>query len=175
VSEQSQSGRRTEPRPSRPNIPGYGIPASEEGLLPWSHVRERMENAYNYWIGTTRPDGRPHATPVWGVWLDYTLYFGGSPNTRRGRDLAANPAVVVHLESGSDVVILEGEAHELHAPDRALATRVAAAYAAKYATLGYEPSPDAWDDGGLYAVRPRVAFAWTRFPEDATRWHFNAD
>ena len=153
-------------------MPGYGVPTSREGMLEWDHVRERMAEARNYWIGTASPSGRPHSTPVWGVWLDGTLYFDGSPDTRRGRDIAANAAVVVHLESGDDVVILEGDAHEVHAPERALTDRVSAGYRAKYASAGYEPESDQWDAGGLYRMRPRVAFAWTKFPDDATRWRF---
>ena len=97
--------------PSRPSMPdGYGVPDTDEGLLDWSWAVERLESALNYWFATTRPDGRPHAMPAWAVWLDGGLYFEGSPLTRRARNLAANPAVVVHLESGDEVVILEGEA-----------------------------------------------------------------
>jgi nitroimidazol reductase NimA-like FMN-containing flavoprotein (pyridoxamine 5'-phosphate oxidase superfamily) len=151
---------------------GYGIPKSLEGALPWSFAEERLAAARNYWISTTRPDGRPHAMPVWGVWLDGKLYFEGSPETRRGRNLAANPAVAVHLESGDQVVILEGEAHEIVAPERGLAGRLAAAISAKYAASGYTPGPDAWDKGGLYIVQLRKAFAWTKFPQDTTRWRF---
>ncbi len=75
-----------EPNRSRPYIRDYGIPESEEGMLPWSHVVERLPGPRNYWVSTTRPDGRPHATPVWGVWVDNTLYFGGGPDTRRSRN-----------------------------------------------------------------------------------------
>ncbi len=163
--------KQAEPKPSRPYIPEYGIPESEEGLLPWRHVGERMENARNYWISTTSPHGQPHATPVWGVWLDETFYFDGSPRTRRGRNLAANPAVAVHLESGADVVIIKGQV-QIQKPDPALAARLAAAYAAKYAPH-YEPGPNTWDNEGIYVVRPRVVFAWANFPKDATRWLFD--
>jgi PPOX class probable F420-dependent enzyme len=168
---------RPEPTPGRPHMPpNYHVPATAEGILPWSHARERLENARIYWIGTTRPDGRPHVTPVWGVWLDERLYFDGDPQTRRGRNLAANPAVVVHVESGGagkDVVIVEGAAYEMRTPDHALATQIAAAYAIKYASEGYAPGADAWDTGGLYAMHPRVAFAWMAdISKDATRWHF---
>ncbi len=92
---------------------GYGVPDTDEGVLDWSWAVARLESALNYWFATTRPDGRPHAMPAWAVWLDGTLYFEGSPLTRRARNIAANPAVVVHLESGDDVVILEGEAREV--------------------------------------------------------------
>jgi hypothetical protein len=111
--------------------------------------------------------------PGWGVWLDETLYFEGSPLTRRARNLA-NPAVAVHLESGDEVVILEGEAREVGKPERTLAERLAAGFTAKYAdtTYNYRPAPEQWDRGGLWAMKPRVALAWSDFPTDTTRWRF---
>ena len=56
----------------------YGISGSEEGMLSWERVAERMAGARNYWVSTMRPDGRQHATPAWGVWVEGTLYFGTS-------------------------------------------------------------------------------------------------
>jgi hypothetical protein len=164
-----------EPRASRPSMPGgYGVPETDEGLLEWSWAVRRLESALNYWFGTTRPDGRPHAVPAWAVWLDGMLYFEGSPATRRARNVAANPATVVHLESGDEVVIVEGEAAEVGKPERALAGRLSAAFTAKYASTRYEyrPPPEQWDHGGLWVVRPRRAFGWSNFPADATRWLF---
>ena len=161
-----------EPAPERPGIvEGYGISSDEAGLLPWSYVAERMETSRNYWIGTTRPDGRPHAAPVWGVWLDEAFYFGTDRRSRKARNLRANPEIVVHLESGDDCVILEGVAEEVGDP--ALRRRVGEVYAAKY---GIDAVGDAGDAGPpVYALRPRVAFAWTEssFPETATRWRFD--
>jgi hypothetical protein len=82
--------------------------------------------------------------------------------------------VVVHLESGDEVVILEGEASAVGKPERALAERLAAAFTAKYGATKYEyrPPPEQWDDGGLWSTRPRVAFGWSDFPADTTRWRF---
>jgi hypothetical protein len=154
-----------EPKRSRPYIPGYGIPESEEGMLPWSHVLERIASPRNYWVSTTRPDGRPHATPVWAVWLDDILYFGGGPEARRSRNLDANPNLVVHLESGDDVVIIEGVAKKL-TPDNAdpaLLTRIDDAYEAKYNMRHGTP---------VWAVHPKVVFAWTAYPTTVTRWTF---
>jgi nitroimidazol reductase NimA-like FMN-containing flavoprotein (pyridoxamine 5'-phosphate oxidase superfamily) len=158
------------PKASRPFIEGYGVPETREGMLPWKHVRERMTRAINYWVCTANAPGQPHATPVWGAWVGDRFYFDGSPKTRRGRDLAINSQVAVHLENGMDVVMLEGTARALSKPARALATRVARAYRAKYATLGYAPKASQWDQGGLYEMRPTLAFAWTKFPNDMTRW-----
>jgi hypothetical protein len=78
----------------------------------------------------------------------------------------------VHLESGDDVVILHGEAYVMQSPPRELTISVAAAYSAKYREAGYAPEPDQWDQGGLYQTKIKVAFAWTKFPQDATRWIF---
>ncbi len=158
---------------SRPHVPGYGIPRGAEGMLPWRHAEQRLTDAIHYWVCTTGPGGRPHSTPVWGVMLEGRLYFDGSPKTRRGRNLASNPAVSVHLESGVDVVIVHGDAREVHGADRGFYVRLSKAYSAKYSALGYDPGPDTWATGGLYAVTPRTAFAWTSFPDDATRWRFD--
>src|SRR4029078_12148614 len=87
---------------------GYGVPETEEGLLPWSWATARLEAPLNYWFATPRPDARRPAMPAWAVWLDDSLYFEGSPATRRARNLAENPQVSVHLESADEVVIVEG-------------------------------------------------------------------
>jgi nitroimidazol reductase NimA-like FMN-containing flavoprotein (pyridoxamine 5'-phosphate oxidase superfamily) len=163
------------PQTGRPTMPeGYGVPETDEGVLEWTWAVERLESALNYWFGTTRPDGRPHAMPAWAVFLDGTLYFEGSPRTRRARNLAENAAVVVHLESGDEVVILEGVAREVGKPERALAEQLAAAFTAKYGSTKYEyrPPPEQWDNGGLWSMQPKVAFGWSDFPADTTRWRF---
>jgi hypothetical protein len=77
----------------------------------------------------------------------------------------------VHLESGDDVVILEGVAEE--EPDVAVLTRFADAYEAKY---HWRPGTDT-AQGLTYALRPRVAFTWRErgFPRSAVRWRFGED
>ena len=149
------------PEPDRPFIEGYGIPTHREGLLSWEYVVERMKTARNYWIATTRPDGRPHARPVWGVWVEGTLHFGGGPNTRWARNLAANPHVVVHLESGDEVVIVEGAVTQIAEAENM--RHIDAAYLAKY---DMEHGPPVW------RLQPTLAFAWTEFPTTTTRWQF---
>jgi general stress protein 26 len=136
-------------------------------MLSWDYVEERMVAALSYWVATVRPDGRPHLTPVWGVWVNGAFYFGSGPETRKVRNLSENPHVAVHPE-GDDVVILEGVAEMITNPDPALAEEVSAASTAKYGmgSHGIE---------GSYAVRPRVMLAWTGsgFPNTATRWVFD--
>ena len=151
----------TEPKASRPHVPGYGIPKNLKGILPWSFVCERMSKASNYWICTSSRDARPHAVPTWGVWVDDAVCFGGGTETRWARNLAANPAVSVHLESGSEVVILEGTIRRVADPEDPLAVCVADAYEAKYKMR--HPPP-------FWVLRPKMVLAWSKFPKDATRW-----
>jgi nitroimidazol reductase NimA-like FMN-containing flavoprotein (pyridoxamine 5'-phosphate oxidase superfamily) len=165
----SQAANLSEPRRSRPLMPrGYSIRKDKQGLLAWSSVAAKLAAAHNYWIASTRPDGRPHAMPVWGVWQDGAFYFGTDRASRKGRNLAANPSVVVHLESGEDVVILEGRAGELR--DSTKLPGLDAAYHKKYRLR----LTDAPGDTQVLVVRPRFVFAWREknFNKSATRWIF---
>lgn len=156
-----------EPTASRPGFaPGYGISAEPEGMLPWSWADERLEAGRSYWVGSTRPDGSPHAAPVWGVWLDDGVYFGTSRSSRKAQNLARDPRCVVHAESGDEVVILEGEVEAV-----SLDERIAGAYETKY---GYRPEIPAGGGEAWYRLRPRVAFAWLErdYVRSATRFSF---
>jgi len=152
-----------------PKVPAlYGLKPRKE-YLPWSHVEKRLEESRNYWICTARPDGRPHSIPVWGFFLEGAVYFGTARTTRKARNLAKNPAVSVHLESGDDVVIVEGNAVEVS--DKATFAKIDAASKKKYKMpLLLMP------ESVVYCVRPRVALAWTEknFPNNATRWEFGS-
>jgi PPOX class probable F420-dependent enzyme len=145
---------------------GYGIKREDAGMLALDRLDEKLAASRNYWIVSTRPDGRPHAMPVWGIWLEGSVMFSTDPTSRKGRNLSARPDVVVHLESGDDVVIVEGRAETV--TDAALRTRFADAYEAKYQ---FRPDPGN-PDHGVYQVRPVRAFSWLEkdFPVTATRW-----
>src|SRR5438046_10502009 len=73
------------PKPTRPHIPGYGLPKTKKGLLPWKWAEDRLSNSRQYWIATTRPDRRPHVMVVWELWLAGSPYFrtGSKPATAR--------------------------------------------------------------------------------------------
>ncbi len=156
------------PKVSRPHMQGYGVDQNENGsFLPWEWVSERMLVGHNYWLGSTRPDGRPHAMPVWGVWLDKVFYFSTGRQSRKGLNLAANPQVVVHLESGDEVVVFEGMVEEFSDP--AFFERFAEVYEAKY---NFKPGAD--PQNAYYRLNPRVVLAWKEndFVNSATRWEF---
>lgn len=160
------------PAAERPDFPGYGITQDREGLMEWGQVEAAMTAARNYWVCTTRADGRPHAAPVWGVWLDGELVFSTGARSVKGRNLARNPTVAVHLESGDDVVMLEGEAKEIRGPEREWYERFAGAYEAKYP--GVRPEYPDGGDSPVYRVEARVVFAWREasYPNTATKWRF---
>ncbi len=150
------------------------------GKLPWVRAEIALRDAHNYWLVTVRPDGRPHAVPVWGVWFDGAFCFGTDRASRKGLNLERNPAVVVHLESGDDVVILEGRAALRRDAD--WIARLDQAFLAKYVNLGtgeryrvsQEPTVPA-GRLGLFEVRPQRVLAWqeARFAESRTRWTFD--
>jgi len=160
-----------EPTASRLTMKNYGISESTEGVMAWSWVVSHLKKARNYWIATTRPDLRPHVAPVWGIWLDGALYFGSDVNSRKARNFRENPHAVVHLESGDEVVILEGVIAQLS--DESVLKRVGMLYAEKYdIDLGEEIQPDS--GAALWMFTPKTGMSWLEsdFPNTATRWAF---
>jgi hypothetical protein len=154
---------------------GYGVPDSDEGLLEWAAVEEHLVDSAQYWMATTRPDGRPHVVPRWGVWLDGGLYYDGAPTTLHARNLTANPACTLHLENGWEAVVIDGAAAPAEPPGLDLGTRIAGELGRKYGDKGYAPEPDAWEGeaaGGLVRFTPHKALAWFDFPNDVTRFRF---
>lgn len=162
----------TSPKITRPHFP-QGYVDKPKKLLAWSEVEGQLSEAIHYWLCSVRPNGRPHVIPKWGVWVDDCFYFDGSPETRHARNIADNPHVAVHLESGEKAVILEGTAHAVSRPSPELAEKVAQAYKAKYAALGYAPEPNQWDNGGLFEIVPHTVIAWTSFTQDPTKFIFD--
>lgn len=165
-----------DPQTDRPVVPeGYGVPEHRDGLLEWSEVATRLTATKNVWMATTRPDGRPHVVPRWGVWLDERFWYDGAPTTRHSRNIASNPSCVLHLESGDETVILEGTSSPSDPVTGEMADRLAAEFRRKYESHGYAPEPDAWSGehaGGLMCFTPAKALAWTSFPTDMTRFTF---
>lgn len=152
-----------------PLPPEYGKATTP---MAWSDADRLLTDSRVYWIATARPDGRPHVVPSDGIWLDGALYFGGSPETVHMRNVRETRHVVAHVGDGlSAVVIVEGNAaHETPPPDTA--ERLAEANNAKYADYGITMKPESYLKGGVTALRARRVLAWTRYPENATRFMF---
>ena len=98
--------------------------------LTWTTLAARLAPERSYWLGTTRPDGSPHAAPVWGVVVDEVVYLYSETATVKARNLQRDPRLVLHLEDGEDVLIVNGTADEVTDPD--VLAPVFAAFGAKY-------------------------------------------
>jgi len=163
------------------NLDRYGFPA-----LAWNRPRDLLAAGplgpgTAFFLGTSRPDGRPHAAAIGAVWLDGDLYFTSGPGTRKARNLAANPACTVSVRLEGIDLILEGEATRVE--DRSTLERVAGlyreggwpaevegdAFTAPFSAPSAGPPP--WH---LYRVVFHTAFGVaTAEPYGATRWRFD--
>ena len=168
--------------PITTNLDRYGNAA-----LPWSRPRDLLASTTtappfdSYFLGTARPDGRPHVTAVGAVWLDGDLYFTSGAETRKSRNLAANPACTIAVGLKGIDLVLEGEATRV--TDRPTLERLAAlyreggwpaevagdAFTAPYSAPSAGPPP--WQ---LYRFTFHTAFGVaTAEPYGATRWRFD--
>jgi hypothetical protein len=100
----------------------------------WPDALRELTGAGVYWLSTVRPDGRPHVTPLIGVWLDGALHFSTGPAERKAMNLERNRHVVLTTGrntygEGLDVVV-EGDAVRVR--DDGRLRRIADAFVDKY-------------------------------------------
>lgn len=155
------------PKSTRPHMPGYGVPKSNKGLLPWTWAEKRLNSSHNYWITTVRADARPHTMIVWGVWIDNAFYFSTGSQSRKARNLAKNPRCIVCTERADEAVIVEGKATlTKNSPGINFFTRYEKKYKWDMSSMQSEP---------IYRVTPRIAFGLyeKKFANSATRWKFS--
>ena len=164
---------------------------SSEGATPteWTEAAERFERAGIYWISTVRPDGRPHVTPLIGVWRGGAAYFSTGPEEQKARNIARNPRCILttgsnEMDEGLDVVI-EGEA--VRVTGEALLRTLAEEWVAKYGEVWrFDVRDGAFAHEGsrlhhedltgvafVFEVAPAKAFAFARGDQySQTRWRF---
>jgi Pyridoxamine 5'-phosphate oxidase len=163
-----------EPVASRPYMPGYGLlgEADGAGLLPWSWAEERLLRSHDYWLATTRPDGRPHLMPVWGLWYDWSLWFSSSVGSSKARNLRAASYCSASTDDAQDPVVLEGTADEV--TDREALEALLALENEKYGT---DYTMELFDPAlnSCFRLQPRLAFgiATDDFTGSPTRWRFS--
>ncbi|MEP6851424.1 MAG: pyridoxamine 5'-phosphate oxidase [bacterium] len=122
---------------------------SSHPALEWAWVNAQLKAAGTYWVVARTAAGHPHPRPVWGVWNQQRLFLSiGTPAILRA--LAADPVVTVHLDSGTEVVIVEGRAS-----GSVDASEVIASYDRKY-----EWTYDVAAYGPLTLVIPTAVLAW---------------
>src|ERR1700687_1204373 len=150
---------KSQPKADCPFAPGYGIVGAEhgKGLLSWAWVDRKMNDCRTFWLATIHAglhagNARPHVMPVWGVWLDDAFSFSTGRKSRKGQNLAANPACTITNDDGAEAVIIEGQAAEVNDP--AQLDRIAAAYKKKY-----KMDPRGMKEP-IYSVRPEKMFGF---------------
>ena len=161
---------------------------AEDTMLAWSRVRDVLTapsppdhpgGYFPSYLGTVRPDGRPHVTPLIGVWVDDAIHVTTGAHERKALNIAANPHCVVTtgtnaLHGGLDVVV-EGDAVRL--TDDASLGRVAEAYVAKYGEewrFTVEDGVFVHEAGEalVFRIAPETAFGFGKDPYSQTRWRF---
>ncbi|MEJ7702428.1 MAG: pyridoxamine 5'-phosphate oxidase family protein [Geodermatophilaceae bacterium] len=156
-----------EPVADRPFMPGYGVPAEGGDLLPFSYAEQRLTEAVNYWLSTVAPDGAPHLMPVWAVWLDGTAQFSTGSESRKTKNLRADPRCTIAPQCSNDaeLVVVEGHARQVRASGLpAFAAAVEAKYSFDMSGMLDQP---------VFAVVPGKIIALDEtFSAHATRWTF---
>jgi len=155
---------------------------SYEGFegTPWSAARDRLTGAELYWLTTLRADGRPHQTPLIGLWVDDRFRFTTGPGEQKERNLRSNADVLVTTgvdtwAAGMDVIV-EGAAQRITDRDELQAT--ADAYEGKYGAVWHfdvgdgafaTSNGEAW----VFEITPAVVHAYAKGePGGQTRYRF---
>lgn len=155
-----------------------------EAPLSWDRAVELLTAAELYWLTTVRADGRPHVTPLIGLWHDGAFVFCTGTEEQKAHNLRAAPNVVVTTgtntwAAGTDIV-LEGVAEPI--TQRDLLQEIADDFLATY---GPSWKFELHEEGGFHAggteqgglaqvfrVATTTVFAFTKAPHGQTRYRF---
>ncbi|MGH2550196.1 MAG: pyridoxamine 5'-phosphate oxidase family protein [Thermomicrobiales bacterium] len=89
--------------------------------FPWSRVRDVLSGLPGIegamYLGTVRPDGRPHVAGIAPAWFDGDLYFVTGLNTQKARNLAVRPDGTLVLRLPGFDVTLDGQAEVVGDPN----------------------------------------------------------
>jgi nitroimidazol reductase NimA-like FMN-containing flavoprotein (pyridoxamine 5'-phosphate oxidase superfamily) len=143
------------------------------GHIPWSKIDARLRSLREIWVTTAGGSGRPDAVPVWFWWDGCAVWFTTKAASRKARNVAAQPHVVLHNGDGADPIILKGTA-ELVEDEESLA-RLDAAYGAKYVDPHSGAHATIFVEGDVvFRMHPRIVMAWD-YATCSTRtdWRFD--
>jgi hypothetical protein len=153
--------------------------------IPWSRPLEQLDggalrDGAAAFLGTVRPDGRPHSARIGAAWYDGDVYFQTGQQTRKARNLETNPACTLSMSLTGIDLVFEGVAERV--TDGPALEAVAAVWrdggwpaevsgngvVAPYNAPGTGPPP--WQ---VYRVAAHTVFGIaTEAPYGATRWQF---
>ncbi|MFD6177942.1 MULTISPECIES: pyridoxamine 5'-phosphate oxidase family protein [unclassified Isoptericola] len=142
---------------------------------PWDEVDAALADATLYRLTTVRADGRPHVTPLVGLWTDGTFVFCTGPDEQKARNLAHAPQVAVTIGSeawddGLDVVVEGAAERATGGPEL---RRLADGFRGKYGDAwDFENDDESFDPHGqralVYRVVPDKVLAFAKSPHGQT-------
>jgi general stress protein 26 len=154
----------------------------ESGPTSWPEAASVLEAAELYWLTTIRTDGRPHVTPLIGVWQDGAVHFCTGPQEQKARNLEHHQQVALitgtnSWAQGIDVVV-EGTA--IRVSDKATLQRLADGIEAKYGSVWHFDVGDgvfgqAEHAALVFRVEPSKAFAFAKQPHGQTSFTFTTE
>lgn len=143
-------------------------------MLSWSLAEDRLTASHDYWVATTRPDGRPHVMPVWGIWRKRAIWLSTGLRSRKARNLASDPRCVVATDDAVRPVVVEGRARQRIEPEtiREFLESVNAKYDSDIGEDFLDPAVN-----GVFEVRPTWVFALDdhAFDTSPTGWSFDPE
>jgi hypothetical protein len=164
------------------NLDGYG-----NAPLKWERAVEALEPQRgaadsSWFLGTVDANGKPHVTGIGAIWFEDDFWIVSGPDTRKSRNLVANPACTIAGSFPGIDLCIEGTAQRETDPD------VVKRIAAEYREGGWPAEPDANGDAFtapysapsagpppwyLYRMTVHTIFGVASAPPDgATRWRF---
>ncbi|MFV8166646.1 pyridoxamine 5'-phosphate oxidase family protein [Mycobacterium sp. 134] len=145
----------------------------------WESAAAVLGAAELYWLTTVRGDGRPHVTPLVGVWADDAFVFCTGPTEQKFRNLQHGAAVAVTTgtntwNAGLDIVV-EGTAARVTGRQRL--TGLAGAYRSKYGDdWDFDCDDEVFDPQGeaaiVFEVTPAKVIAFAKSPHGQTGFRF---
>ena len=146
---------------------------------PWAEVEAALAATPSYQLVTVRADGRPHVTPLVGLWADDGFVFCTGPGEQKAHNLAHSPHVAVTIgspewDAGLDVVV---EGVVVRATGGPELRRLADGFRAKYRDAwDFENDDESFDPHGKRALVYRVVvdkvLAFAKAPHGQTTFRF---
>jgi general stress protein 26 len=147
----------------------------DSGPTSWPEAVQVLNQAELYWLTTVRTDGRPHVTPLIGVWRDGAVHFCTGLREQKARNLEHHQQVALTTGSNSwaqgiDVVV-EGMAGRV--TDQGILQRLADAYEAKYGSVWHFDVGDGVfgsgdDAAAVFRIEPIKVIAFAKQPHAQT-------
>ena len=153
----------------------------DAGPTPWQDAKDVLEKAELYWLTTVRADGRPHVTPLIGVWEDGAVHFCTGVGEQKARNLEHHQQVALTTGNNSwarglDVVV---EGSVVRIVDQDALQRLADAYEAKYGSVWHFDVGDGAfvgqgeDPAAVFRIEPAKVLAFAKEPHAQTAYRFS--